>query len=90
MSQEPARLARDNAADLPNDNETPKVAVLASLRHRDFRFLWTGAVLGSMSRWSMLVGRGWYIHAETGSAALVGLGTNAASVPFLAGPLLVD
>ena len=36
----------------------------------------------------MLVGQGWYIHAETGSATLVGRGTLAAFVPFLAGPLL--
>lgn len=71
-----------------SDNDTSKVAVLASLRHRDFRFLWTGAVMSSMSRWAMLVGQGWYIHAETGSATLVGLGTLAAFVPFLAGPLL--
>ena len=75
-------------AQTPEDRDTPKVAVLASLRHRDFRFLWAGAVLGSMSRWAMLVGQGWYIHDKTGSATLVGLATLAAFVPFLLGPLL--
>lgn len=56
---------------------------IASLRVRDFRFLWASSMLSASGQWTLVVGRGWLMYELTKSSAWVGIVTFAGMVPFL-------
>lgn len=55
----------------------------ASLRHRDFRHLWTGTCFISGGLWIQQVTLGWALYEMTGSSVLLGMLNGLRSVPFL-------
>jgi len=63
-------------------------AALEPLATRDYRLVFTGAVLSNSGTWMQNMAVQWFIYQETGSAAWVGAATFAQFVPlFFAGPL---
>ena len=59
-----------------------------SLRHRDFRLLWTSSVLNAASSWIQQVTLGWLTYDLTDSALAAGLVFGMRSLPsLLIGPL---
>jgi len=55
----------------------------ASLRHRDFRYLWTGTCFISGGLWIQQVTLGWALYNMTGSSVLLGALNGFRSIPFL-------
>ncbi len=60
----------------------------ASLRHRDYRYLWVGLLFMSAGQWIQQVTLGWLLYDMTGSSVLLGALNGVRTVPFLVtGPL---
>ena len=60
----------------------------ASLRHADFRYLWTGTVMMSAGQWVQQVTLGWLIYDLTGNSVLLGALNGLRALPFLVtGPI---
>lgn len=58
--------------------------MLAALRFRGYRRLWTGAFLSSVGTWTQDVGLSWLIHVRLGNPVYLGLRSFAAEAPLLA------
>ncbi|HEX2089049.1 MAG TPA: MFS transporter [Actinomycetota bacterium] len=58
-----------------------------SLRYRDYRLLWTGAVLSNIGTWMHLTALSWYVFLLTRSAFWVSFATFANFVPTVLSPL---
>ncbi|HVT13464.1 MAG TPA: MFS transporter [Fimbriimonadaceae bacterium] len=57
-------------------------------RHRDFRLLWTGALVSFIGSWVQRLAEGWLVYQITGKASLLGLVVFCASVPTsILGPI---
>jgi MFS transporter, DHA1 family, staphyloferrin A biosynthesis exporter len=54
-----------------------------SLRHRDFRLLWTGTLFSGLGLWVQQTTLGWLAYALTGSGFMLGAVNGARSVPLL-------
>lgn len=66
----------------------PSLGTFASLRHRDFRYLWTGTFFMSAGQWVQGVTLGWLAYEMTGSAVLLGALSGLRALPFLiSGPI---
>ncbi|MBI2917436.1 MAG: MFS transporter [Chloroflexi bacterium] len=64
------------------------LTTFSSLKHRDYRLLWTSNLLATAGNWIQQVTLGWLVYEMTGSAFLVGALMGARSLPFLvAGPV---
>jgi len=60
----------------------------ASLRHADFRYLWSGTVMMSAGQWVQQVTLGWLIYDLTGNSVLLGALNGLRALPFLVtGPM---
>ncbi|HEY3302258.1 MAG TPA: MFS transporter [Candidatus Binatia bacterium] len=60
----------------------------SSLRHLNYRYLWTSTVLMSAGQWIQQVTLGWLLYDLTGSAVLLGALNGVRALPFLvAGPI---
>src|SRR3954468_778699 len=60
----------------------------SSLRHLDFRYLWTGTVMMSAGQWVQQVTLGWLIYDLTGNSVLLGALNGLRALPFLVtGPM---
>jgi MFS family permease len=60
----------------------------SSLRHLNYRYLWSGTVLMSAGQWIQQVTLGWLLYDLTGSAVLLGALNGVRALPFLvAGPI---
>jgi len=60
----------------------------ASLRHVDFRYLWTGTVMMSAGQWVQQVTLGWLLYDLTGNSVLLGALNGLRALPFLVtGPM---
>ncbi|MBI4494943.1 MAG: MFS transporter [Chloroflexi bacterium] len=55
----------------------------SSLRHRDYRYLWTGTMFMSAGQWIQQVTLGWLLYDMTGSSVLLGALNGLRSLPFL-------
>jgi MFS family permease len=65
-----------------------KLRTFSSLRHLNFRYLWTGTVLMSAGQWIQQVTLGWLLYDLTGSSVLLGALNGVRALPFLvAGPI---
>jgi len=54
-----------------------------SLRHRDFRLLWTGTTLSSMSQWLQDLSVSWLVYDITHSPTLLGAASGVRALPLL-------
>ena len=62
--------------------------IARAFRHRDFRFLWTGAFFSFIGNWIQTVAQGWLIYYLTHSEAALALVMFVRSLPyFVMGPL---
>ncbi len=57
---------------------------LTTLRHRDFRLLWTGQFVSTVGDQMQVVAIAWHVYVLTGSALQLGLVGAARAIPFLA------
>lgn len=65
-----------------------RLKTFSSLRHRDFRYLWSTTVLMSAGQWIQQVTLGWLLYDLTGSSVLLGALNGVRALPFLvAGPI---
>jgi MFS family permease len=55
----------------------------SALRYRDFRLLWSAAMIGTTGSWMQQVAQSWLIYDLTGSPLLVGMNGLIRTVPFL-------
>jgi MFS family permease len=83
-------IAKPAMIDAPGKNEAKrfKFATFSSLKHRNFRYLWSGTLLMGAGQWVQQVTLGWLLYDLTGSSILLGLLNGARAIPFLiAGPI---
>lgn len=60
----------------------------ASLRHPEYRYLWTGTLMMSAGQWIQQVTLGWLLYDLTGNSMLLGALNGLRALPFLVtGPL---
>ena len=60
----------------------------SSLRHLDYRYLWSGTLLMSAGQWVQQVTLGWLLYDLTGNSMLLGALNGLRAVPFLiTGPM---
>jgi MFS transporter, DHA1 family, staphyloferrin A biosynthesis exporter len=63
-------------------------ATFSSLKHRNFKYLWSGTLLMGAGQWIQQVTLGWLLYDLTGSSVLLGLLNGTRSIPFLiVGPI---
>ncbi len=76
------------AAPITDKPDTARFRTFASLRHADFRYLWTGTVMMSAGQWVQQVTLGWLIYDLTGNSVLLGALNGLRALPFLVtGPM---
>jgi MFS family permease len=62
--------------------------IFASLRHADYRYLWTGTLMMSTGQWVQQVTLGWLVYDLTGNSMLLGALNGLRALPFLVtGPM---
>ncbi len=65
-----------------------RLRTFSSLRHLDYRYLWTGTLLMGAGQWIQQVTLGWLLYELTSSSALLGALNGLRALPFLvAGPI---
>src|SRR6266571_884928 len=64
--------------------ESRRQHALTTLRHRDFRLLWSGQFVSTVGDQMQVVAIAWHVYVLTGSALQLGLVGAARAVPFLA------
>ena len=65
-------------------NQPRRQHALTTLRHRDFRLLWSGQFVSTVGDQMQVVAIAWHVYVLTGSALQLGLVGAARAVPFLA------
>lgn len=79
--EEPVTLEKDAAvAALPRRF---RLRTFSSLRHADYRYLWTGTLFMSAGQWIQQVTLGWLLYDLTGSSVLLGMLNGIRALPFL-------
>lgn len=58
-----------------------------AFRYRDYRLLWTGAVLSNVGTWMQMIALGWYVFQLTHSAFWVSFITFVNFIPIVLSPL---
>lgn len=58
-------------------------SALAPLRHRDYRWLWSGTFFSTAAQWIQQATLGWLVYHITGSAALLGAVLGVRAIPML-------
>lgn len=81
----PAAILSDEKVARPTQEprRNGKLATFASLRHRDFRYLWFGTIFSSAGQWIQQITLGWMVYDMTGSSVLLGLINGMRALPFL-------
>jgi MFS transporter, DHA1 family, staphyloferrin A biosynthesis exporter len=88
-------MREKNTAELAEEPELASPAskpstftTFAALKHRNYRYLWSGTLLMGAGQWVQQVTLGWLLYDLTGSSILLGLLNGARAIPFLvAGPI---
>jgi len=76
------------AAPIADKTARARFHTFASLRHADFRYLWTGTVMMAAGQWVQQVTLGWLIYDLTGNSVLLGALNGLRALPFLVtGPM---
>jgi MFS family permease len=60
-----------------------RLRTFSSLRHADYRYLWTGTLFMSAGQWIQQVTLGWLLYDLTGSSVLLGMLNGIRALPFL-------
>jgi MFS family permease len=87
LSEDDRQLPRlENSTAAPSRHA--KLTTFSSLKHRNYRYLWSGTLLMGAGQWIQQVTLGWLLYDLTGSSILLGLLNGARAIPFLvAGPI---
>jgi len=65
-----------------------RLQTFSSLRHLDYRYLWTGTLLMGAGQWIQQVTLGWLLYELTSSSVLLGVLNGLRALPFLVtGPI---
>jgi MFS family permease len=85
-------VEKENAVETKTETQSSakkfKFETFSSLRHRNYRYLWSGTVLMGAGQWIQQVTLGWLLYDLTGSSILLGVLNGVRAVPFLvAGPI---
>ena len=81
-------IIESTAAPITDKPAPSRFRTFASLRHADFRYLWTGTVMMSAGQWVQQVTLGWLIYDLTGNSVLLGALNGLRALPFLVtGPM---
>src|SRR5215831_5005129 len=75
--QEPASLGRTPFVELLYRMRSAPGRIAIALTHRNFRFLWMGALTSSVGTWMQKVAHAWLIVTMTGSRSAVFLGLDS-------------
>lgn len=68
----------------PTESTLPSLPpALASLRHRNYRWLWCGTFFSTAAQWIQNATLGWVVYDLTGSAALLGAVLGVRAIPML-------
>lgn len=77
-----------DAAQAKAGRSRSRLGTFSSLRHLDFRYLWTGTVMMSAGQWVQQVTLGWLLYDLTGNSVLLGALNGLRALPFLVtGPM---
>jgi MFS family permease len=75
-------------AQVKTETARPRFRTFASLRHLDYRYLWTGTLMMSAGQWVQQVTLGWLLYDLTGNSMLLGALNGLRALPFLVtGPM---
>jgi MFS family permease len=81
-------LARPIEAPIEAHSPPIRFQTFSSLRHLDYRYLWTGTLMMSAGQWVQQVTLGWLVYDLTGNSMLLGALNGLRAVPFLVtGPM---
>ena len=76
------------AARVKTQSARRRFRTFASLRHLDYRYLWTGTLMMSAGQWVQQVTLGWLLYDLTGNSMLLGALNGLRALPFLVtGPM---
>lgn len=86
--EEPRTPPLEAAAAVEEPPARFRFQTFSSLRHLDYRYLWTSTLLMSAGQWIQQLTLGWLLYDLTGSSVLLGALNGLRAVPFLFfGPL---
>ncbi|HEY7221297.1 MAG TPA: MFS transporter [Candidatus Binatia bacterium] len=75
-------------APIASTSQRFRFKTFTSLRHLDYRYLWTGTLMMSAGQWVQQVTLGWLLYDLTGNSMLLGALNGLRAVPFLVtGPM---
>jgi MFS family permease len=85
LKEELAQQVKASAKGLPS---RARFQIFSSLRHVDYRYLWTGTLMMSAGQWVQQVTLGWLLYDLTGNSMLLGALNGLRALPFLVtGPM---
>ncbi|HWP56662.1 MAG TPA: MFS transporter [Candidatus Acidoferrales bacterium] len=88
MALQEETAATELGEEVKSETRRFRFTTFASLRHRNFAYLWSGTLLMGAGQWIQQVTLGWLMYDLTGSSILLGVLNGARSIPFLvAGPI---
>ena len=87
-AQAPFRLRRESSQAPGTAAEAPRTQVtlprgLRALRHRDFRWFFTGQGVSQIGSWLQMIATSWLVYHLSGSTFLLGVSAFAQQIPFL-------
>jgi MFS transporter, DHA1 family, staphyloferrin A biosynthesis exporter len=90
LKHESSKPAAQEIVSSPSESAAPRLRfrMFASLRHVDYRYLWSGTLMMSAGQWVQQVTLGWLLYDLTGNALLLGALNGLRALPFLiTGPM---
>ncbi len=82
------QLSQSVEAPIESAAQRIRFKTFSSLRHLDYRYLWTGTLMMSAGQWVQQVTLGWLLYDLTGNSMLLGALNGLRAVPFLVtGPM---
>ena len=85
MKEEVAQQVKASAKPV---SHRARLQIFSSLRHVDYRYLWTGTLMMSAGQWVQQVTLGWLLYDLTGNSMLLGALNGLRALPFLVtGPM---
>jgi hypothetical protein len=68
---------------IETQSQRARFHTFSSLRHLDYRYLWSGTLMMSAGQWVQQVTLGWLLYDLTGNSMLLGALNGLRAVPFL-------
>src|SRR3954464_1590379 len=76
-------MSENTGSNLESDSSAERRGAFSSLRHRDFRLLWTGQIISVIGSQMQLAAINWHIYIITRSALALGLVGACRAVPII-------